>query len=200
MASGSRSGQTDLTRLCWTLIPVAGLTCLFGVIDDCRTLRSRAKLVLQFLAASLTVLAGASVNVIVVFDYPIQLVWWGIPLTICRLMVGIKLALNLIHGLDGWASLVGLSTAAMIGIIALGTGASAQVAAVAMVWPPPWPDSSCSTGLRPSIFLGDSGSTLLGLVIGVLGIQGNLKSSATLLITAPVVLMTLPKCSTCSWR
>ena len=43
-----------------------------------------------------------------------------------------------------------------------------------------------------SIFLGDSGSTLIGLVIGVLGIQGNLKSPATLSITAPVVLMTLP--------
>jgi UDP-GlcNAc:undecaprenyl-phosphate GlcNAc-1-phosphate transferase len=43
-----------------------------------------------------------------------------------------------------------------------------------------------------SVFLGDSGSTLTGLVIGVLGIQGSLKSSATLSITAPVVLMTLP--------
>ena len=43
-----------------------------------------------------------------------------------------------------------------------------------------------------SIFLGDSGSTVIGLMIGVLGIQGSLKSSATLSITAPVVLMTLP--------
>jgi UDP-GlcNAc:undecaprenyl-phosphate GlcNAc-1-phosphate transferase len=43
-----------------------------------------------------------------------------------------------------------------------------------------------------SIFLGDSGSTFLGLMIGVLSFQASLKSTATLSITAPVVLMTLP--------
>ena len=43
-----------------------------------------------------------------------------------------------------------------------------------------------------SIFLGDSGSMMLGLVLGLLGMQGSLKSTATLAITAPAVVMTLP--------
>ena len=43
-----------------------------------------------------------------------------------------------------------------------------------------------------SIFLGDSGSMVIGLTVGVLGMQGALKTSATLAITAPAVVMTLP--------
>jgi hypothetical protein len=43
-----------------------------------------------------------------------------------------------------------------------------------------------------SIFLGDSGSMVIGLSVGLLGMQGSLKTSATLAITAPAVVMTLP--------
>ena len=43
-----------------------------------------------------------------------------------------------------------------------------------------------------SIFLGDSGSAVIGLTLGILGIQGAMKTSATLSITAPAVIMTLP--------
>jgi len=43
-----------------------------------------------------------------------------------------------------------------------------------------------------SVFLGDSGSMVIGLSVGLLGIQGTLKTSATLAITAPAVVMTLP--------
>ena len=185
-----RFRQPDLARLCWTLIPAAGLACLFGTVDDCWSLRWRAKLVLQFLAALLIVSAGLSVDFIVVFGCRIELGWWGVALTIGWLMGCIN-ALNLIDGLDGLASVVGLSTTSMMGIIALSMG-NAHVAAASLAL------SAALAGFlvfnRPpaSVFLGDSGSTLIGLVIGVLGIQGTLKSSATLSITAPVVLMTLP--------
>jgi hypothetical protein len=40
--------------------------------------------------------------------------------------------------------------------------------------------------------LGDSGSMVIGLSLGLLGIQGTLKTTATLAITAPAVVMTLP--------
>ncbi len=43
-----------------------------------------------------------------------------------------------------------------------------------------------------SIFLGDSGSMVIGLVVGILGVQSTLKTSATLSITAPLVVMTFP--------
>ncbi len=185
-----RFRQPDLVRLCWTLIPAAALACLFGAIDDCCNLRSRAKLALQFLAASLITAAGFSVNFIIVFGYRIELGWWGVPLTIGWLLGCIN-ALNLIDGLDGLASVVGLSTTSMLGIIAMRME-NEHVAAVALTLTAALAGFLVFNRPPASVFLGDSGSTLIGLVIGVLGIQGALKSPVTLSITAPVVLMTLP--------
>jgi UDP-GlcNAc:undecaprenyl-phosphate GlcNAc-1-phosphate transferase len=185
-----RFRQADLLRLCWTLIPAAGVACLFGAVDDCSNLRWRAKIVLQFLAALLITSAGFSVDFIIVFGYRIELGWWGVPLTIGWLMGCIN-ALNLIDGLDGLASVVGLSTTSMIGIIAMNMG-NDHLAAAALVMTAALAGFLVFNRPPASIFLGDSGSTLIGLVVGVLGIQGTLKSSATLSITAPVVLMTLP--------
>jgi UDP-GlcNAc:undecaprenyl-phosphate/decaprenyl-phosphate GlcNAc-1-phosphate transferase len=183
-------GQADLARLCWALIPSAALACVFGTIDDCCNLRSRTKLLLQFLAASSITAAGFSVEFIVLFGFRIELGWWGVPLTIGWLMGCIN-ALNLIDGLDGLATVVGLSTTSMLGVIALSMGhAHVAVAALAL--------TAALAGFfvfnRPpaTVFLGDSGSTLLGLTIGTLGMQANLKTPATLSITAPVILMTLP--------
>jgi UDP-GlcNAc:undecaprenyl-phosphate GlcNAc-1-phosphate transferase len=43
-----------------------------------------------------------------------------------------------------------------------------------------------------SIFLGDSGSMLVGLVVGVLAIQSSLKAPATVALAAPTALLTIP--------
>ncbi len=185
-----RFRHADLVQLCWALIPTAALACVFGAIDDCRNLRWRAKIVLQFIAALTIAACGYSVDFIVVFGCRIELGVWGVALTTFWLMGCIN-ALNLIDGLDGLASVVGLSTTSMMGIIALHMGNDhVAVASLAL--------TAALAGFlvfnRPpaSIFLGDSGSTVIGLMIGVLSIQGSLKSSATLSITTPVVLMTLP--------
>ena len=152
------------------LIPAAALACLFGAVDDCCNLRSRAKLALQFLAALLITSAGFSVDFIIVFGCRIELGWWGVPLTIGWLMGCIN-ALNLIDGLDGLASVVGLSTTSMMGIIALNMG-NDHVAAAALALTAALAGFLVFNRPPASIFLGDSGSTLIGLVIGVLGIQG----------------------------
>ena len=185
-----RFRQGDLARLCWALIPAAALACLFGAVDDCCNLRSRTKLALQFLAALLIVAAGFSVDFIIVFGCRIELGWWGVPLTIVWLMGCIN-ALNLIDGLDGLASVVGLLTTSMMGLIALNMG-NDHVAAAALALTAALAGFLVFNRPPATVFLGDSGSTFIGLVIGVLGIQGSLKSSATLSITAPAVLMTLP--------
>jgi UDP-GlcNAc:undecaprenyl-phosphate GlcNAc-1-phosphate transferase len=93
--------------------------------------------------------------------------------------------------MDGLATIVGLFTALMMGVIA-GYMGNDYVAAVALVL------AGALSGflvhnLPPArIFLGDSGSMVIGLVVGILGIQSTLKTSATLSITAPLVVMTFP--------
>ena len=179
-----------LRKLVAALIPAAGLACFFGALDDLWQFSSRRKLILQFLAVLPVVAAGFWIDRIVVFGCPIALGWAGIPLTIVWLLGCIN-ALNLIDGMDGLASLVGLSTAMMMGVIAASMGNN-HVAVMAAVLAAALAGFLVYNLPPASIFLGDSGSALIGLVLGILGIQGAMKTSATLAITAPAVLMTLP--------
>jgi UDP-GlcNAc:undecaprenyl-phosphate/decaprenyl-phosphate GlcNAc-1-phosphate transferase len=168
----------------------AGFVCFVGSIDDCFNLPSRVKLALQIVSVLPIVFLGYYVDRIVAFGYPITLGWLGVPLTVFWL-VGCINALNLIDGMDGLASIVGLSTAAMLGVIAASQGQD-HVALMALVLTASLAGFLIYNLPPASIFLGDSGSMVIGLTVGVLGIQGALKTSATLAITAPAVVMTLP--------
>jgi UDP-GlcNAc:undecaprenyl-phosphate GlcNAc-1-phosphate transferase len=168
----------------------AGCVCFFGCIDDAFRLSARAKLALQTCSILPIVLMGYSIDSVVAFGYRIEFGYLSIPITVLWLLGCIN-ALNLIDGMDGLASVVGFSTTAMMGVIAANEG-HPHVAVIALAM------SGALAGFfahnRPpaSIFMGDSGSMVIGLTVGVLGMQGALKTSATLSITAPVVVMTLP--------
>jgi UDP-GlcNAc:undecaprenyl-phosphate GlcNAc-1-phosphate transferase len=183
-------GTTEFTQLSNAWIVAAGFVCLVGGIDDRFNLPSRIKLVLQIVSVLPIVMLGYYVDRIVAFGCPIVLGWLGIPLTILWL-VGCINALNLIDGMDGLASIIGLSTAAMLGAIAASQGQD-HVAAMAIVLAASLAGFLIYNLPPASIFLGDSGSMVIGLSVGLLGIQGSLKTSATLAITAPAVVMTLP--------
>ena len=172
----------------WML--AAGFVCLVGSVDDCFNLPSRLKLALQILSVLPIVLSKYYIGRIVAFGCPIELGWLGIPLTVLWL-VGCINALNLLDGMDGLASIVGLSTAAMLGLIAASQG-QYHVAMMALALAAALAGFLVYNLPPASIFLGDSGSMVIGLTIGVLGIQGALKTSATLAITGPAVMMTLP--------
>jgi len=184
------SRSQALVDLCVALFPAAGLACLFGALDDRYDLSSRLKLGLQLLAVAPIVAAGYSIDLLVIFGFRIDLGWFGIPLTVLWL-VGCINALNLIDGMDGLASMVGLSTATLMALIAVSMG-NDHVAVVAVVLAAALAGFLIFNLPPASVFLGDSGSTLVGLVVGILGMEGSLKSSATLSITAPAVIMTLP--------
>jgi UDP-GlcNAc:undecaprenyl-phosphate GlcNAc-1-phosphate transferase len=100
-------------------------------------------------------------------------------------------AWNLIDGMDGLASGAGLLVSGTLMLVALhqgNAGAAAMAAALAgslagfllYNWHP-----AC-------IFLGDSGSLLIGLVIGVIGVQDSMKGTATVSILFPILAMGLP--------
>ncbi len=98
---------------------------------------------------------------------------------------------NLIDGMDGLASGVGLLVSGTLALVAIwvdNPGAAILAAALAgglagfllYNWHP-----AC-------IFLGDSGSLLIGLLIGIIGVQGSLKEGATISILFPILAMGLP--------
>jgi UDP-GlcNAc:undecaprenyl-phosphate/decaprenyl-phosphate GlcNAc-1-phosphate transferase len=187
---GPGGPSQDFRDLSTAWVIAAGFVCFVGSIDDRFNLASRVKLALQIGSVLPLVALGYYVDRVVAFGYPIELGWLGVPLTILWL-VGCINALNLIDGMDGLASTVGLSTAAMIAMIAASQGFD-HVAAMAAVLAASLLGFLLYNLPPASIFLGDSGSMVIGLTLGVLGIQGSLKTSATLAITAPAVAMTLP--------
>jgi UDP-N-acetylmuramyl pentapeptide phosphotransferase/UDP-N-acetylglucosamine-1-phosphate transferase len=180
----------ELVELSIAWIISAGFVCFVGGIDDRYDLPSRVKLILQIVSVLPIVCFGYYVDRVVAFGYPIELGWLGIPLTVIWL-VGCINALNLIDGMDGLASLVGLSAAVMMGMIAASEG-HPHVAVIATVLAASLLGFLVYNLPPASVFLGDTGSMVIGLSLGLLGIQGALKTTATLAITAPAVVMTLP--------
>ncbi len=98
---------------------------------------------------------------------------------------------NLIDGMDGLASGVGLLVSGTLTLVAIhheNVGVAIMAAALAgslagfllYNWHP-----AC-------IFLGDSGSLLIGLLIGVIGVQGSLKGPSAISILFPILAMGLP--------
>lgn len=180
----------QLRKLSQVVIFAGGLVCFFGCIDDVYRLKARSKLIMQICAVLPIVLFGYSIDNIAIFGYKIELGLFAVPLTVLWL-IGCINALNLIDGMDGLASVVGLSTAAMLGLIAVGEG-HIHVSIIALVLAGALAGFLVLNRPPASIFLGDSGSMVIGLIVGVLGMQGTMKTSATLSITAPAVVMSLP--------
>ena len=165
-----------------------------GCVDDSRDLNVRFKLLLQILSVMPVVLAGYYFDRVVAFGYPIELGWLGIPLTVLWL-VGCINSLNLLDGLDGLASVVGVSASLIMAVIAVNTG-HPQVAIVALTLAGSLAGFLVYNLPPASIFLGDSGSMVIGLVVGMISIQGRLKTSATLSIAVPAVVMSVPMLDT----
>ncbi|MFZ5829043.1 MAG: MraY family glycosyltransferase [Planctomycetota bacterium] len=172
----------------------AGIVCLIGAIDDYFCLRSKVKLLLQLLAVLPILAFGYWIDRVVIFGYPLELSWFGLPLTVLWL-VGCINSLNLLDGMDGLASTTGLLAAGMLAVVATFMG-HGHVAVIAVVLCGALAGFLVHNLPPASIFLGDSGSMVIGLVLGVLGIQSALKTPTTLVITVPAVVLSLPMLDT----
>lgn len=182
--------SSELVQLSDALIAAAGFVCIMGAIDDSWDLNPRFKLLVQCVGALPVVCTGYYVERFVAFGHPVELGWLGAPLTVVWL-VGCINALNFLDGMDGLASVVGLSTAAMLALIAHNCGHD-HVAVIALVLAGALAGFVAFNLPPAGIYLGDSGSMVIGLTVGILGMQGAMKTTATLSITAPVVVMTVP--------
>ena len=162
------------------LAPAAVVVFAVGLLDDLFGLSPRFKLVFEALAASLAVMAGLSIG-----DS-----WWSAPLTVLWL-VGTANAFNLIDGVDGLATGVGLFATLTILVAALVHGNYGLALATA-------PLAGCLAGfLRynfepASIFLGDSGSLTVGFLLGSFAVVWGYKSTTAVGMTAPLILLFLP--------
>jgi UDP-GlcNAc:undecaprenyl-phosphate GlcNAc-1-phosphate transferase len=170
---------------------LAGLViCGVGLVDDFVGLRGRHKLLGQLAAVAVVIACGVRIQVLDLLGWDLDLGLLAVPFTAFVLLGAIN-ALNLIDGMDGL-----LSTVALIICLALGAiawfGGRDVTACVALALA-----GALAAFLRynfppATVFLGDSGSMLIGLTVGVLAISSSLKGPATVALAAPTALLAVP--------
>jgi UDP-GlcNAc:undecaprenyl-phosphate/decaprenyl-phosphate GlcNAc-1-phosphate transferase len=171
------------------LLPAAGLVFAIGLADDIWGLKPWQKLGGQILAA-LVAFFWSGVRIDVLQWHELHFWWLSLPITVIWL-VGCANAFNLIDGLDGLAAGVGLF-ATLTTLVAALTHNNLQLALVTA------PLAGCLLGfLRynfnpASIFLGDSGSLLIGFLLGCYGAMWSQKSATLIGLTAPMMAMAIP--------
>lgn len=142
-----------------------------GTLDDVFTLGYKAKFLLQFLLAGVIVsVFGLSFEKVSLFGYEYTLYGMGMVVSIFWL-VGLMNAVNIIDGIDGLAASVALAGFAGVGALAFAAGAPNPVGVCVAL-------SGATIGFlyynfqrRRKIFLGDTGSQFLGVMLGILTLR-----------------------------
>jgi UDP-GlcNAc:undecaprenyl-phosphate GlcNAc-1-phosphate transferase len=174
------------------LLAGALLIVAIGVADDLWNLPPSSKLLGESIAALLAFVGGFHLSML---EHPLtgERVMLGaltFPFTLLWMLI-VTNAFNVIDGLDGLATGVALIAALAIwGIASLAgrgdLGLAAAILAGALVgflW----------HNFHPaSIFLGDSGSLLLGYVLSIVSVEASRRNTAEVQFFAPLVLLGVP--------
>ncbi|MCU1233190.1 MAG: glycosyl transferase, family 4 [Candidatus Solibacter sp.] len=171
----------------WRLLPATGAIFLTGLLDDVFHLKPWWKLAGQVGAGGLAYAGGLR---IADFHGYSHFGWLSLPLTIGWLVLCSN-AFNLIDGIDGLATGVGVVAGLTTLIAALLQGNIPLALAVG-----PLIGALCAFlfyNFNPaSIFLGDSGSLLIGFLLGAYGIIWSQKSATMLGMAGPTMALALP--------
>lgn len=160
-----------------------------GVLDDLIGLAAWQKLIGITTASVLAYFAGIHVDIHLLRGLP-GWPWLGFVITVIWL-VGCTNAFNLIDGMDGLAAGVGLLASVTMLVAAL-TQSNLPLALATM------PLAGCLLGfLRynfngASVFLGDSGSLLIGFMLGCYGALWSEKSVTLVALTVPLLAVAIP--------
>lgn len=168
------------------------LILLLGIFDDIKPIKARYKFVIHILVALIVVFyGGLKLTHVDIFGLSLNFKWMSPYITIL-LIVGIINAVNLIDGLDGLCAGISSIYFLTIGVIALILNKfngldiilsfimlGATLGFLVFNYPP------------AKIFMGDTGSTFLGLMISVIMLLGFKTVTLTSLLI-PLVLLILP--------
>lgn len=168
-----------------------GICLLFvaGLIDDIRALPPLAKLAVQLAAAGLVLASGTDVRLIHndIVGTVVALIW----------LVGMTNAFNLLDNMDGLAATLAGIAFVFFAIDAVTVHPSDTVLVISLA-------GALACGgflpfnLRPHgkalVFMGDSGSQVLGFTLGALGLAASWKLAGTTIATflLPILVLAVP--------
>ena len=170
----------------------ATIIMLTGFIDDKFQIKPWQKMLGQFIATIVILSDGLFIKYLTIpfFEQSVQVsVWIAIPITILWI-IGVTNSVNLIDGLDGLASGVSIIAASAIFVMALIMN-DVQVAFLSITL------IGATLGFlffnfHPAkIFMGDTGSLLLGYLLAVLSMIG-FKQVTIITLIIPIVILAVP--------
>ena len=151
---------------------VLGTACmlvLLGALDDKYGLRVGVRVVVEIVAILVVIsTTGVYVHSLgVLHGYDLQLGWLGIPFTVLA-VIGLINAFNLMDGIDGLAGCLALVSTGAIALLMEPDMPAPLTIIVLLLAAALYPFLMANLGLlgrRAKVFLGDSGSVVLGYVI-----------------------------------
>lgn len=172
------------------LLAAGSLIVGLGVYDDILGADAPKKFVVQTGAAVVLVLFGFRFDEVSIAGYVFDLGVLGIVASILWI-VGVINAMNFIDGMDSLATVVALTTAVAFMVIAgLRNDSISLVVMTAL--------AGSLAGFYPwnkppaKIFMGDTGSMFIGLLLAAASIAQPTKSPTAILIGGPIVALALP--------
>src|SRR5918999_493175 len=170
----------------------AAVATAVGMADDFRGLPWWLKLGGQIGAAGIAVHFGVSIDH---FSFPLLGIhdlprWFQVIATIVWI-VGMMNIINLLDGMDGLAAGICAIAGGTFAVLALSLSRPEAAVLSAIV------AGACVGFLRHNfyparIFMGDSGSHLLGFILAAVAIQGALKTAATVALFFPLLALAIP--------
>jgi len=170
---------------------VAGFVLfVVGLMDDRFGIRGTYKLLAQVIASSIVLGTGQLVYKLSIFGSSLDIGPFAFLFSLFWLLGAIN-SLNLIDGIDGLASSVGIIVSITLGIMAVMTGNTIYAVIAFSV------TGALLGFLRynfppATIYLGDTGSMFIGLVLGTIALRCSIKETATLAFVAPLAVLTIP--------
>ena len=187
---GARPGSGGSVQT-WSIVAGACIIAFVGALDDAWDLKPQWKLLGQIAAAVVAVLGGVVVtDVTLPFLGALQFPNTGGVLSALWL-VGLMNVVNFSDGVDGLAAGVCAIDGVAFSIIAFDLGVDAAGVLAAAT-------AGAALGFLfhnfhpAAVFMGDSGSNLLGYLLGVAAVVGSLKTNVVVALVVPLFILAVP--------
>ncbi len=183
------AGEIDPTWEVAGIVAGVSIVFVFGVVDDLRSLPPLAKLAIQIGAAAIVIAGGLRVEIVSnsVLATAIGLLW----------LVGMTNAFNLLDNMDGLAGTLAVIAATFFAIDAVTIHSDDLLLVVSLSL------ALAVAGFLPfnfrprkpaAVFMGDSGSQVIGLTLASLGLLTSWKVAETTIATLilPLLVLAVP--------
>jgi UDP-GlcNAc:undecaprenyl-phosphate GlcNAc-1-phosphate transferase len=185
---GTLGGES---RFLLCLLASSIVIVIVGMIDDRYGLRGRQKLFGQFVASLIMVPSGILIDKITAFGVTIEFGDMSTLITVFWILGAVN-ALNLIDGVDGLASTTGIVLSLSVAAVTYVLGGRADGLVMSLILAGALSGFLVHNFPPARMFLGDSGSMLIGLVLGCVALKCSLKHYTAAALIMPTAIWAIP--------